>query len=253
VKGVAHELHGLIELARPEAKKTRTFVLCGAPNVGKSSLLNAWSGTERVLVDDAPGTTRDPIEVEMTAGLQRWSVWDTAGFREDALGLEARGIALALERARAADLAVWVVSPEAPVWPPAGVDARVVGGKADQASVSRRSALELEAEKRGLVWLGWVSARSGEGVAELRARLGRGIDNDTRATDIVVVRERQVNELKEAVQALEQALSESRGGATVDVVVSLLESGAFALGRLLGRNVDAAVLDRVFADFCIGK
>ncbi len=253
VAEVVAELRGLVERARPEAKKARTVVLFGAPNVGKSSLLNAWSGTERVLVDDAPGTTRDPIEVEMTEGLQRWSVWDTAGFRAEAVGLEARGIALALERARAADLAVWVLAPDAPVWPPEGIEAKVVGGKADQASVSRRTLLEAEAQKRGLAWLGWVSARTGEGVAELRSRLSRGVDNDVRAGDIVVVRERQVAELREAVQALELALSESRAGATVDVVVASLEAGAFALGRLLGRNVDGAVLDRVFADFCIGK
>lgn len=252
-EGVVRELYALIEAARPEAKKARTVVLCGAPNVGKSSLLNAWSGTERVLVDDAPGTTRDPIEVEMTEGLQRWSVWDTAGFRAEAVGLEARGIALALERARAADLAVWVLAPDAPVWPPEGLDARVIGGKADQASVSRRTTLEAEAEKRGLGWLGWVSARTGEGVADLRSRLSRGVDNDARAGDIVVVRERQVAELREAVLALEQAVAENRRGATVDLVVASLEAGAFALGRVLGRNVDAAVLDRVFADFCIGK
>ncbi|HSI04719.1 MAG: tRNA modification GTPase [Myxococcota bacterium] len=253
VAGLVKDLHVLIEGARPEAKKARTVVLCGAPNVGKSSLLNAWSGSERVLVDDAPGTTRDPIEVEMTEGLQRWSVWDTAGFREEAVGLEARGIALALERARTADLAVWVVAPDAPVWPPAGLDVRVIGGKADQASVSRRTMLESDADKRGFVWLGWVSTRTGEGVEALRARLSRGADNDDRAGHIIVVRERQVTELKDAAQALEQALNECRAGATVDVVVSLLEAGAFALGRLLGRNVDAAVLDRVFADFCIGK
>ena len=253
VGGVVGELYGLIEGARPEAKKARTVVLCGAPNVGKSSLLNAWSGSERVLVDDAPGTTRDPIEVEMTEGLQRWSVWDTAGFREEAVGLEARGIALALERARTADLAVWVIAADAPVWPPAGLAVRVVGGKADQASAARRTALEREADKRGFAWLGWVSTRTGEGLAELRSTLARGVDDAGRAGDIVLVRERQVHELKEAVQAIDQALREARAGATVDVVVGSLEAGAFALGRLLGRNVDTAVLDRVFADFCIGK
>lgn len=250
---VTRNLLGLIEAARPEAKSSRTVVLCGAPNVGKSSLLNAWSGTERVLVDDAPGTTRDPIEVEMTQGLSRWSVWDTAGFRDDAVGLEARGISLALERARAADLAVWVVAADAPVWPPAGLDVRVLGGKADQASVSRRTAIEAEAEARGLTWLGWVSPRTGEGVAELRTRLASGVDSDARAGDIVVVRERQVEELKAAALALGRAVSDDASGGTLDVVVASLEEGAFALGRVLGRNVDAAVLDRVFADFCIGK
>lgn len=253
VSALVGELGGLIEAARPESKKARTVVLCGAPNVGKSSLLNAWSGVERVLVDDAPGTTRDPIEVEMTEGLQRWSVWDTAGFRDEAAGLEARGIALALDRARSADLAVWVLAADAPVWPPAGLDVRVVGGKADQTSVSRRTAVEAEALARGLTFMGWVSPVTGEGVAALRSRLSRGVDNDARAGDIVVVRERQASELRVACEALARALSDSAAGATLDVVVATLEEGAFALGRVLGRNVDGAVLDRVFADFCIGK
>jgi tRNA modification GTPase len=253
VAGVVTRLQRLVERARPQIRRTRSVVLCGAPNVGKSSLLNAWSGAERVLVDDAPGTTRDPIEVEMTEGLQRWSAWDTAGFRAEAHGLEARGIALALERARAADLALWIVAPDAPVWPPEGLAVRVVGGKADVASPARRSAIEDEASRRGLSFLGWVSAKVGDGVVELRQRLSRGVDSDVRSGEIVVVRERQAAELGAALESLMSAWSEHMAGATVDMVVGLLEEGAFALGRVLGRNVDAAVLDRVFAEFCIGK
>ena len=253
LRALVARLQGLVERARPELRRTRSVVLCGAPNVGKSSLLNAWSGEERVLVDDVPGTTRDPVEVEMTDGLQRWSAWDTAGFRASAVGLEARGISLALERARAADLALWIVSPDAPVWPPAELSVRVVGGKADLVSAARMSAIEDEAAARGLMWLGWVSTKTGAGVAELRARLSRGVDADARSGEIVIVRERQAGELRSALSCLALALREHDAGATVDMVVAGLEEGAFALGRVLGRNVDAAVLDRVFAEFCIGK
>jgi tRNA modification GTPase len=253
VEGMVAELSRLVEHARPESRRTRSVVLCGAPNVGKSSLLNAWSGVERVLVDDAPGTTRDPIEVEMTDGLQRWSVWDTAGFRSEAVGLEARGITLALERARRADLAVWIIDGDAPVWPPADLACVVVGGKADCVSEARRGPLERTAAERSLTFLGWVSARTGEGVEALRSRLSRGVDLDERPGELVIVRDRQVGELRSAMIALQRALDDGAAGVSVDMVVGSLEEAAFALGRVLGRNVDAAVLDRIFAEFCIGK
>lgn len=253
VGAIVTELEALVEHARPESRRSRSVVLCGAPNVGKSSLLNAWSGGERVLVDDVPGTTRDPIEVEMTDGLQRWSVWDTAGFRSEAVGLEARGITLALERARRADLAVWIIDGDAPVWPPSDLACVVVGGKADCVSEPRRRTLEKTISDRGSSFLGWVSARTGEGVAALRSRLGRGVDLDERAGELVIVRDRQVSELRTCCVALHRALDDSAAGVSVDMVVGSLEEAAFALGRVLGRNVDVAVLDRIFAEFCIGK
>jgi tRNA modification GTPase len=255
--GAIEEVHcrvqALIGGSRVELSRGRQIVLAGAPNVGKSSLLNAWLGRERVLVDDAPGTTRDPVEVEMTDGLLRWSVWDTAGIRSGASPLEERGIGLSLERLRSADVALWLVSPDAPVWPEVGSTVVVVGSKADLASVARRSDLETEAARRGVAFWGWVSARTGEGLVELRQRLGRGLETSLSADVAVVVRERHVAALQRAGAALAQLRQAEDDGMTLDVLAMELEGATKALGAILGRDVDAEVLDRIFAQFCIGK
>ncbi len=117
-------------------------VLVGAPNVGKSSLLNCWAGEERVLVHSSPGTTRDPIEVELGQGLQRWSVWDTAGMRAEAEGLEQRGIKMALERAYSSDLVVWLVSGVEPSWPDLDRPVWVVGSKVDLLTAEAKKEIE---------------------------------------------------------------------------------------------------------------
>jgi tRNA modification GTPase len=247
LRDVACKLQVMFETARVDAWRTRRVALCGAPNVGKSSLLNAWAGETRVLVDAAPGTTRDPVEIELGG----WRVVDTAGLRA-ASGLEAAGIALSLEQIRRSDLALWLVDASSPVWPDPGLvaaDVVVVGSKADLVSSGRRSQLESEAESLGFRLTSWISCRTGEGVSELRRRLSEPLDGV--GTEAPVVRERHVAGLREAFEALERARGE--GLLTLDVRAMELGAAVRSLGAILGRNVDDAVLDRIFAAFCIGK
>lgn len=250
---VEREVQAVISGARVAAKGRVQVVLCGAPNVGKSTLLNAWAGEERVLVDEAPGTTRDPVEVELGEGLVRWSVWDTAGIRDVKPGLEARGIEMARERAGRADLALWLVAGDVPSWPPAGLVVQVVGSKSDLLSPDARQALEDEAQRRGLAFLGWVSAATGDGVAELRARIAAELGGEERPGDVVVVRQRHLEAFGRAAAALSGTLVAWDAGRTLDVLAMDLEDAVAALGEVVGRHVDAEVLDRIFAEFCLGK
>ncbi len=252
IEEAACKIQALLENARTGLRGGLRVVLCGAPNVGKSTLLNAWAGAERVLVDAAPGTTRDPVEVELGDEGARWVACDTAGIREVA-GVEGRGVEMAREWARRADVALWLLAAEAPVWPEAGLEVQVVGGKADLASPERRERLENEATERGLVFLGWVSGVSGEGVGELRRRVVGRLAGSGRAGVAVVVRERQVDLLRRAHEALERAAGALGAGMTLDVLTSEVEAAARSLGEIAGRDVDAAVLERIFAEFCIGK
>ena len=239
--------------ARCDLQRGRRVALCGAPNVGKSSLLNRWAGEERVLVDSTPGTTRDPVEVELGRGLQRWFVWDTAGMREEAQGLEERGIRMARERAYSSDEVLWLVSGLEPVWPEVDRPVWVVGSKADLLSDDEKLRVEASARERNLEWRGWISSVSGEGVDELRARFEEHLDPELGSDEVVVVKERHLSALEEALAAfvrLEEALG---NGMSLDILSMELEDIVRHLGSILGKDIDAAVLDRIFADFCIGK
>jgi tRNA modification GTPase len=134
--------------------------VAGAPNVGKSSLVNALAGYQRSVVAPTPGTTRDVVTTQLA--LDGWPVElaDTAGLREGGGAVEDQGIRQAREAARTADLCLWVLDASAePVWPDAG-PVRLVVNKVDLPPAWEVTRAE------GAVG---VSARTGEGIAELCA------------------------------------------------------------------------------------
>jgi len=250
------KIQSMLSNSRAQLRSGLKVVLCGATNVGKSTLLNAWVGETRVLVDGSPGTTRDPVEVELFDGPIRWSICDTAGIRKNASGLEARGIALALERIRRADLAVWLVGGGDSVWPSGeltGLAKVAVGAKADVTSPEERRRVENEAGLRGLGFLGWVSARSGEGIKETRAAITARLSPAIPEGVPVLVRQRHIEALAHAGQAIAQVELAARQGAPLDLMAVDLEEACRAVGRVLGRDVDQSVLDRIFSEFCLGK
>ena len=253
VASVKEAVSTLIKNARMDLRRGRQICLCGAPNVGKSSLLNRWVGDERVIVDDQPGTTRDPVEVEFIDGLVRWSVFDTAGIRDEATGVERRGIDMTLERARSADLAIWLINPEAPVWPPEDLRVSIVGAKADLADQDLRADIESESAQRDRPFLGWVSSKSSEGVDALRRGVAAQLHTPVEAGATVVVRQRHTEALVSAMEALGRFDEAAQGGLSLDVLAIELEDAVRALGWILGRDVDTALLDRIFSEFCIGK
>lgn len=213
-------------------------VLYGPPNAGKSTLLNALAGEDRALVHDEPGTTRDVLEVSMDIGGVPVTLVDVAGVRplDEAGAVEKLGIARAESERQRADVVVTLSPADAPV--PLGGDIEVV------------SKSDLAPAGTGLR----ISARTGAGLDELKAKIGALLLRD-RAGDeeVVLMRERQVAHVRDAHEALTHAHEALTRALDGEVIASELRRAARALDRLLGKDIDVDVLDRVFSKFCIGK
>jgi tRNA modification GTPase len=231
--------------------------LVGAPNAGKSSLLNALVGRDAAIVTATPGTTRDIIEVPLLLAGYRVLLADTAGLRRDpGEAIEAEGVRRARAWAEDADLRLWVVdgAAGAGVWREAADLVRVgdllLLNKSDLPADADAAPARAFAAERGLESL--QTAASAAGVAELRARLAERVVSAMSGVDFpATTRERHRALLQEAATHLDRALAGLAGHA--ELAAEDVRLAARALERLSGRIDPEAVLDRVFASFCIGK
>ncbi|HEX2569173.1 MAG TPA: tRNA uridine-5-carboxymethylaminomethyl(34) synthesis GTPase MnmE [Polyangia bacterium] len=230
-------------------------VLVGRPNAGKSSLLNALVGEERALVDEAPGTTRDFIEAEVSLGGVRMRLVDTAGEREAEGQVEARGMFLGRRRRARADLVLLLVDGtvgwgelEERIRSETSGPTLLVWNKCDAAPPPSRG---LGTRAEGFVAL---SARTGDGLEQLRQalrdRVDPGNEEDAGAT---VISARQQEAFKMAEEALLRAAAVLAQGAPSELAAVDLRIGLERLRQVTGASVQSDVLDRVFARFCIGK
>jgi tRNA modification GTPase len=214
--------------------------ILGAPNAGKSTLLNALAGREAAITSEYAGTTRDVIEVRMEIGGLAVTLLDTAGLREASDPVERIGIDRALMRAKAADLRIFLrVEDEALPLPAQDGDIGAVG-KADLKTA--RDAGRL-----------YVSGATGEGLTDLVEQIRLALSARVAGAG-VFVRERHRRAAQRAVAALRSALAEvKRGPDRVEFAADELRSAVLALDSLIGRVDVEDVLGEIFASFCIGK
>ena len=208
--------------------------IVGAPNAGKSTLLNALAGREAAITSEIAGTTRDVIEVRMDIDGLAVTLLDTAGLRETEDRIERIGIDRALERARAADLRVFLDSGEdVPGIAPTGDDI-VIAGKADLTGQG-------------------VSGRTGQGLSELIDMIGHRLQTRSAGAGLVI-RERHRLALVRAIGAMESARHEvEKGAERAELAAADLRVAIRALEALVGRVDVENLLDEIFASFCIGK
>lgn len=225
--------------------------LLGAPNAGKSSILNRLSGKDAAIVSARAGTTRDVIEVAMVLGGVPVTLVDTAGLREAGDDIEREGVRRAKLEAEAADIRLLVLSPDTRA-PQGEVEATqaadlVICNKADLGAVP---AAELGSFAGGDTLS--LSTLTGEGETALLAALQGLVTQRTGAKEApVLTRERHRQALSEACTALERALAIADTG--LELAAEDLRLAQRALGRITGAVDIEQLLDIVFADFCIGK
>lgn len=207
--------------------------IIGAPNAGKSTLLNALAGREAAITSDIAGTTRDVIEVRMDLGGLPVTMLDTAGIRESEDQIERLGVARAKERALAADLRIFLLSGEQLDFEPLDDDI-VVEGKADLTG-------------RG------VSGKTGEGVGFLVEQVTNVLSARASGSG-TAIRARHRHAINHAREALENARIEVESGADrSELAAEELWSAIRALDSLVGRIDVENILDEIFASFCLGK
>ena len=225
--------------------------LIGAPNAGKSSLLNRLAGREAAIVTATPGTTRDVIEVPAVIDGFKVLFADMAGLRQSSDPIEAEGVRRARAWAEGADLRLWLVDQSGSEGPSPEAKALARPGdilllnKADR-TPGADAAIQVE----GLEVLS-LSAATGAGMDALWAALSARVARLTGGDFPAVTRLRHRRHLQEAAAALRRG----QGALTraPDLAAEDLRHAALSLGRIAGRIDPEQVLDEVFSSFCIGK
>jgi tRNA modification GTPase len=224
-------------------------VIAGAPNAGKSSLLNALAGDERAIVTDAAGTTRDLLRERIALDGVELTLVDTAGLRDSHDPVEREGIRRARQELARADLVLVVTDDQHPLpLPAAELPARVIWlhNKCDLSGEPPRRETAHDGEHV------WLSARTGAGLDLLRAALREAAGQGQGGEGAFSARARHLAALARAGTALERAADQLRAGAG-ELAAEELRQGQDALGEITGRLEADDLLGRIFGDFCIGK
>ena len=216
--------------------------LVGRPNVGKSSLLNALLGADRAIVTDLPGTTRDTLDEETSFFGVPVRLVDTAGIRESGDLVEQIGI----DRARAAldraDVAVLLLDGTQTL---TEEDQRLLALTAGKNRLVLRSKGDLLQARDDFGELS-VSAKTGEGLDELKRRI---VALSGAREGAAITNERHIKALENARAALLHA----RTAHELTLIATDVRDALHHLGAITGRDVDADLIDRIFARFCVGK
>lgn len=232
-------------------------VICGKPNVGKSTLMNCLSGFQRSIVTDIAGTTRDIIEESVRIGDLTLRLSDTAGIRETEDVIESMGVDIAYKKIDEADLIMAVFDSTAALESKdfeiteklKGRNAVAIINKIDGESKIDRDYIYANFEN-----VAEISAKNEEGTEKLQEILEKMFLYDrSEVADGIIANERQKNCVEKALANVIEAGKILENGEMLDAVTVMLDSGLECLMELTGEKSSEKVIDDVFSRFCVGK
>ena len=229
--------------------------IVGRPNVGKSSLLNALAGFERVIVTDIPGTTRDTVEQSVLVGSTRLRLIDTAGIRETGDTVEALGVQRSRQALEQADLVLFVCDGSQPLTPE---DREIMDACCDAPhaiALVNKVDLGRVVEPGDLPFLNVIctSLPEGRGLDQLADIIDLEFQGETPCDGSILTNSRQFDACRRAYEAMLRALKGLQLGLTPDAVLTDVEEAMEAMGEVTGATVREDITARIFERFCVGK
>ena len=225
-----------------------SIAIIGAPNAGKSSLLNRLSGEEAAIVTDIPGTTRDLLKVDLVLDGLPIRLVDTAGLRDTADPVEVEGVRRARQAAETADLILEVCDlavTQAKTEPSSPERTLRVENKIDLVDVPPGAVGDSPSTVR-------VSCLTGAGIDALKGAIKRRV-GFTGESSTFSARQRHIEALNAALTALENAAERLESNAAAEIIAEELRLAHLALGEITGETTPDDLLGSIFATFCIGK
>ena len=233
------------------------IVITGRPNVGKSTLLNVLAGREAAIVNAAPGTTRDLIELDITLDGIPLHMVDTAGLRPTNDPVEAEGIRRAKTAIDTADIVILITEYGQPLGAEeklflqevaAGKEVIIVHNKIDL----RQCEPKVEHGENSIVEI-YLSARTGAGLELLTAQLKGVLGMKNLREDVFIARQRHLEALERAGQSLRKAENICAGKHGAELLAEHLRNMQHALGEITGVYAADDLLGEIFSRFCLGK
>ena len=224
--------------------KGASVVIAGVPNVGKSSVMNALLSSDRSIVTDIPGTTRDTVSELVSIGGVNLTLTDTAGIRETGDIIEKIGVDRAQSSIEEADCVILVLDASRPITE----EEQKLINKMDERFIAVANKTDIKNEDFGFCLK--ISAKQGIGIGELQEKIYSMVspgEDDEKLLSL-----RHVQCAKKAIECLKRVL-DAPEGTYLDLFREDLTEALMILGEITGENISENVIDSIFERFCVGK
>lgn len=240
-------------------------VILGKPNVGKSSLLNTLSRSQKAIVTEIPGTTRDVIEERINIGNIILNLSDTAGIRKTDDFVEKIGVKRSIEKIDEADLVIYLLNVESDIDDEdkeilskiqnKGIKLITAINKIDKGQKLKFDSILDELKRFGVNEVIKMSVLNNEGIDELKNKIEEIFNtNDLDfENELIITNERHRDLLNKSKEYLEVAKKEIEDNEPIDIVSIVIKNATKSLGEIIGADVNQDIVNKIFEKFCLGK